>query len=95
MFSQLQLSLHPDGKQILCDFTEFQSPTCTVTADGKSAIWEGEVTIKSDAQIDYYWEKTWCSKKDYDSLVDIVREKDLIKLGFTRKWRDMRWLRGI
>lgn len=78
---------------MLCDFTQFQAPTCIVSkvyyqyADEESLesvylnYWV--VYVESTAQLDYFWEHTgW--EASYDKLQEPITEEQLIELGFIK-----------
>lgn len=79
-----------------CDFTEFQSTTCTLTAEYEGwvglteddiSFWTGFISIYSDSSLNYHW-WTYDTKEIYNNLIAlnrIIREKDLIKLGLKKE----------
>lgn len=82
--------LNEEKKEMLCDFTQFQSVNCMVERyywqfteeHTLEAAYQNYwvVTVESNAQLSYWWESDY--KDAYDELKEPITEEQLQELGF-------------
>lgn len=81
-----------ESKEMLCDFTQFQAPTCIVSKyywqftneDTLEAAYQNYwiVSVESTAELNYYWECNY--EENYNDLQEPITEEQLIELGFIK-----------